>query len=175
VRQHLVAMKIMVAGMIAGVLVFFVLSLLVLRPLAGAEGPRGWLVTSIALAVAAGTIAVRMVVPRLLVASGRRKILRGHFSARVQPARFLPTRGDLIKRTGDAGRLAILFMDKTITGCVLLEGATFFLLLAFVVEGQMLAMWSAAVLILVMVAHFPTHAGVVGWIQSQLDWLQRER
>ena len=177
VGRHVVALKIIVAGMTVGPLLFLLASWLLLRPaIAGRDGAGAWFLTSVAMGFGAVTILEWMVIPRLIVASGRRRILRGRFSGREHPVRMLQSSAeDLIARTGDAGRLMQLLLTKTIVGCALLEGATFLLLVAYLAEGHIASLWCAAVLILAVAAHLPTRWGVVAWIEGQLRRLERQR
>ena len=65
-----------------------------------------------------------------------------------------------------ADRLAVLFMTRTIAACAILEGAAFFLLIAYLLEGT---------LILVMGRHFTTRSALVHWIENQARRIDEER
>src|SRR5262249_25088243 len=92
----------------------------------------------------------------------------GHGRRRQGPRNF-PT------PTTDAERLWIVFQNRLIIGLALLEGATFFLLIAYLAEGSFLALVPAWVFIIAMLMQFPTRVGVERWVEEQQQLLQEER
>ena len=85
-----------------------------------------------------------------------------------QFARFL-------EQTGDAGRLFCVFQTRTIVATALLEGTAFFALISYMIGRSPVALALAIVMMVAVAGHFPTRAGVIGWIEDQLHRLERER
>ncbi|HVX60236.1 MAG TPA: hypothetical protein VHC19_06540, partial [Pirellulales bacterium] len=57
----------------------------------------------------------------------------------------------------------------------ILEGAAFFLVVAYQLERNPLALAVAIPLIIVIAAHFPTPARVAEWVERQLRRLDEDR
>ena len=176
VGRQVRALRIIVAALVGGVLLFF-LVVLVSSPFAAgkAEAERP-VITWIALAFAGLSVVLRLVVPGAVVSSARRKILRGEYD----PARRAS--GDrrqqldaFFQRTGDAGRLMIVYMSTTILAAAILEWAAFFLLVAYMVERHIPGLVVAVALALAIAAHMPSRARVFAWIEGQLRRLDEAR
>lgn len=69
-------------------------------------------------------------------------------------------------------RLATVYQTRLIIGMALCEGATFFALIAWLIEGDVLAIGTAGFLILVMLSAFPTRGRVESWIRDQTELRQ---
>lgn len=69
-------------------------------------------------------------------------------------------------------KLLAIRQTSTIIGLALLEGAGFFGTLAYLLEGQMLALAVVAAVLLLMILSFPTEGRVRAWLQRQEDFLQ---
>lgn len=103
----------------------------------------------IGAAGAALVIVVSMLVPRLMGASARRS-----FSAEAKSTSVRP--------------LASAYQTLLIIRCALLEGAAFFCLVAHLLERQPIALVAAGVLLLVLVANFPTASRLEAWVETEL-------
>jgi hypothetical protein len=69
-----------------------------------------------------------------------------------------------------------VYQTATIVGAALLEGAAFFLLVAYFVEGTSWTLPAAlAVWLLLAWLHFPTRSSVEHWLTEQQDEARRER
>ena len=81
----------------------------------------------------------------------------------------------LFEQHGDAARLWFVYMTKTIVGAAILEGATFFLIVVFMLERSPLMAACAVALMAVVAAHFPTIGRVSEWIADRLRRLDEQR
>jgi uncharacterized membrane protein len=79
------------------------------------------------------------------------------------------------QRTGDAGRLMIVYMTTTIMAGAILEGAVFLLLVAYMVEQQVVSLAVAVAILAALAAHVPWQSRVFAWIDGQLRRLDEER
>jgi hypothetical protein len=176
VSKRVWVLQMIVAALVAGC-VFFLVIVLVSHGSAvgGAIGDGLTPLTWVALSFLALMAVSRAIVPAVIVRQGRRSIARGTFS--LSQARQLPLQGDReeVEEMGDAGRLFVLYQTKTIIGAALIEGATFFIIIAYLVERNTVALGIAVALILAVAAHIPTRTGVVHWIEDQLRLVAEER
>ena len=138
------------------------------------SGPS--VLTWVALAVSGLCVVLRLIVPGAVVASARRRILRGQYdpATRATGARRRQLEA-FFQRTGDAGRLMIVYMTTTILAGAILEWATFFLLVVYMIDRQVLSLVVAIALILAIAAHLPWRARVFAWMEGQLRRLKEER
>jgi formate/nitrite transporter FocA (FNT family) len=96
-----------------------------------------------------------LLVPRQMVAASRQRLARS-------------TDG------GSAGEWLSIYQLRLIMRLALLEGATFFFLVVYLVEGLPISLAGAGVLLLGMLALFPTRTGVENWITSQRELTQQQ-
>ena len=75
----------------------------------------------------------------------------------------------------DAGKLSMLFSTLTIIRSAMIEGAALLACLAFVTEKQITALCVALVLIVVLLACFPTRSRVSAWIDQQLQVIEQTK
>ena len=148
-------LQIIVGALVTGCLFFLVIVLVVSSGMAAAGGMP--LISYIAIGFAVMTLLARITIPRAILASGRRKILRqeGHAAAADGLLQLLPT--------------------ATIVACAVLEGATFFLLVAYLIEQWLPALIVAVALIVLLALHMPTRSRVAHWIEGQLGLLLQEQ
>lgn len=166
------SLQIIVGSLIASCVVFLVIVLVTTGGKVAAGGQP--LLRYMAVVFAVTALIARLVVPGILIASTRRKIIRGTWRQPQFPA-FNPTLAAFLERTGDAGKLAMVFQTSSIVGAALLEGPAFFALIVYLVEQSPLSLILAGVLILGLATHLPTRSRVIHWIEDQLVLLQQER
>ena len=68
--------------------------------------------------------------------------------------------------------LVTIYQTSLIMGLAMLEGAAFFNLIIFLLEGKAVTLISALALLLVEVVRFPTRSGVESWVENQRAMLQ---
>ena len=64
---------------------------------------------------------------------------------------------------------------KMIIGAAFLEGPAFLALIAYMIEGHVVSLAIAAVMLLGLMAHFPTVGRVETWVEHQLGRVEYER
>jgi hypothetical protein len=168
---------VIVGALVFGCLSFMAIALVMRpdpQPAGGAAGGGNQqpLVTWIALGVACVALPLRVIVPGKVVSIGRRAILRD-FAATLAKSSPKPLE-DPDHGGKLADRLAALLMTRTIMACAILEGASFFLLAAYLLEGRLLALGVAITLILVLGGCFPTRSVVLHWIEVQARLIDEE-
>lgn len=141
--QMLVICKVIASALVFGVLVFAVIAI-VFR-LGEPPEPRA-LVSTIAAVFAAGTVVVRQLV--LSVMSGR----------------SVPSQSDV---TRSATTSLQLYQTRMIVGLALLEGAAFFNIVAYLVEGHWWPFLVVGALLAWMIAAYPTRTRLQQWIEDR--------
>ncbi len=131
-------------------------------------------VTYIALAMAGLIFVLCIFLPHIIVSQGRKNILRTIF-----PAARTVSDSDAGEKREDENRVAQpltqLLQTKTIVAGALLEGAIFFLLIAYMIERSNLSLLAAAALLILLIAQMPTMRRVTNWIENQLRLIAEER
>ncbi len=175
VPKYVRVMQIIVGALALGCVFFLVIVLMIPRPAAEQAGEAGPLLSYVAFAFLVAAIVARSVVPGVVVRTGRRSIARGTFRISTVEETASQARREALEQMGDAGRLLVLFQTKTIIATAILEGATFFLLIAYMMEHYAPVLVIAVAMITAIAAHMPTSRGVVHWIEDQLRLLREER
>jgi hypothetical protein len=151
-------LQIIVAAIAMGCAMFMVIAVAIGWNRAASEPS---VLTYLAAAFAATAIIVRSIVPGLAVSQGRKKILR-ETPAR-EPADDWPI------------KLMRLMTAKTIVAAAVLEGATFFLLVAYLVEKSPWTLGIAIALLIGILLNWPTQSSAQAWIGGQLQRLEEEQ
>jgi len=168
--------QIIVGSLIAGVVVFLVIAIAVGQNVAADRGEQSQMLTYLGVAFAVAALIARIVVPAIIVARNRRRVAQGTWQPpQGQRLGAQATPGSFFDLTGDAGKLLFVYHVRTIVACAIIEGATFLMLIAHLVEQSTLSLIVAIVLILGLAMHFPTRSGVIRWIEGQLMLLEQER
>jgi hypothetical protein len=162
--------QIIVGALASGVAFFGVLVLTVLSDQTAAPSPNG--LTFMAVAFGVISLVLSIIMPVILVDSGLRGIVRG-----TTPDETKPTESGQrhIYPASDVGRLLPLFQTQLIVASALNEGGAFFGFLAYMLEGQTLALAVAGVLVAVILSRFPTTDRVQGWLDARLQRLDALR
>jgi hypothetical protein len=164
-------LQIVVGALAAGCVVFLVVVLVISRGTTAAEFP---LVTYIGIAAAVTALLARTIIPGVIVARGRQKIAQDN----CRPPKW-PTseraRDVRLQRAGDAGTLWMLFSSTRIVATVILQGAVFLLLVAYMLERSLPGLVVAVAMILTVGLHVPARSWVFRWIEDQLALLEQER
>jgi len=131
------------------------------------EGEAAKFIPLAMAAFAAALVVARIVVPMVVVSQARRGIASGKWPARPQPGAQVPET--------DSGRLAVLFMNKTLIGSAILEAAAFANVFAFWTDGEWYNFGIAVAMLAGILIAFPTHSGVSSWIDRQTRLVREER
>lgn len=166
-------MQIIVASLTLGVAFFSAIVLGLLRddkPLApNTPGILGLpMLTALAVFFGLTSVIASFVIPKLMTDAALKQIAKG---PPLDETKYLDSGERQIYPAGDAGRLLPIFQTQLIVASALNEGAAFFAVLAYMIEGHPIALGVAAVLIALLVSRFPTVDRVRGWLAAQLERL----
>ena len=144
--SHVRTMQIVVAAMAAGALFYGVMSVVISSSVADPNAEP--LLSLISLGAAMVSIATWLIVPQVVA----NQALRG-----------------LAVRETNVSTEALLsvLQNRLILGSAILEGAAFFVLLAYMLDGRLWSLAVAAVLVVCIIAGFPTRDGAEQWIARQ--------
>ncbi len=137
----LVTCKIIAGALIFGVVSFAAVAIALRR---GRDPEPNTLLSIIAAVFAVGTVVVRQVVLGVMV-------------GRAVPKSSEPTVPTSFQ----------LYQTRMIVGLALLEGAAFFNVIAYLIEGHWWSFLVVAALLAWMLASFPTHARLKQWIEDR--------
>jgi len=170
-------MQIVTMAIVMGAVVFLVIALFIRagrimkgpqenQPVGAMQDDRR-VITYVGLVFSVCMIAIYAIVPDRVAASARRKIAR-------EKTKVVSTQNGSPVSEGNAARLCDIFQTRLILRLALLEGPTFCLLVAYILEGQLVSLITAVLLMAGMLVHFPMQTGVLGWIDEQLRILDQE-
>jgi hypothetical protein len=134
----------------------------------------GDLITWAAVAITAMMLPMSMIVPGLIASQNRRNIAAGTWKpASGQYPPGSPFGPESLQ--SDAGKLAFVYQTQFIIGAALNEGPAFFVLVAYMLEKNPIALGLAILLLVALAARFPTRLRVSSWIDRQQELLTQER
>ena len=171
------ALQIIVVAMMLGVTILLIVAAAMgptLRPLPEPD-EAGPVITYVAIAFAISALFARAVVPNLVVTAGRRKIAQRLAQADGGDGSERATGAEVSQDASVVEELARLFYTKTVIRCAILEGAGMFLGVAYLLEGNRLALGVAILIVLFLALHFPTRSGAAGWTDDQRRRLEQDR
>lgn len=127
------------------------------------------LLTYLACGMAVASVIAWLLIPPLVTATFRRKIAAGTWPPPGQAANLHAA------PLNDAGKLCAAYTIRTIIAIAILEGAAFFLVTAYQIERNPLALGVAGLLIVMIALHMPTRSRVATWVDGQLQRLNDDR
>jgi hypothetical protein len=163
---HLRIMRILVIALAMGILTFLVVAIVVRQQDPNQPVPDPPIFTLTGLGFAGLQLILQAVIPGLVATRLRRQLAAGNWP-RLQMSAPVPM--------DDVGKLCMLYQTRLIVGAALVEGAAFFLLIAYLLEGQIVALAAAAVMLALVLVRFPTQAGLESWLSDQQEQLRQER
>jgi hypothetical protein len=155
-------MQIIVGALAAGVILFGGI-VLALRPLQGGAPLDGSLLTYMAAGAAFMALVAAMVIPSVLLRSQRQAIVAGTSTLVAGSIGGEP----LPEAHRELGPLVAVYQTCLIIRSAILEGAAFFALVAYQLEQQPLSLAAAGMLLLFLLAKFPTRSKVEDAIESE--------
>jgi hypothetical protein len=161
-------LQIVVLAQVLAALIFLVLVVFVIEPPAPVGPPAAVSVTNAFMIWAVAAVALWLVIPAKIVAATRRRIV-----ARTSSTGPIARTDDFASRND--GELCSMYTVRTIVATSILEGTTFMLLIAFMMERQPVALAAGAVFIIATIFHTPTPPRVVRWIQHQTERMDQDR
>jgi hypothetical protein len=165
-------MQIIVVALVLGCLFFAVVSLIMSNKLEAKNESN--LITVIALGVVVLTIVPRVVAPAIMVSAGRKKILGGIREKSAEQESGARASSFDVSENAVGQQLIALLQGKLVISAALIEGPTFFLLVAYMLERSPIALAAAGILMVILALHFPTLDRASNWIEDQLRLLKEE-
>jgi hypothetical protein len=162
--------QIIVGALAAGVVAFAIVALAI-APRQAAPPAAQSLLTYMSLAMAIVAVIAAMVVPRIVVRNQRQAILGGTPTLRAGSIGGPP----LPEAEHEFGPLVAGYQTALIVRSAILEGAAFFCLISYVIEGQALSLIGAGVLLLFLLSGFPTESRIEDAIQNERATIQQLR
>ncbi|MBN1910272.1 MAG: hypothetical protein JW818_11075 [Pirellulales bacterium] len=152
-------MQIIVFALVMGCVCLAAVAL-VFRATNGDEPPEMPLISYVALAFAGTALIARTIVLTVMGNQGRTVV--------AQEAADLTTEQVVFRFAG-------LYQTQLMIGSALLEGASFFLLVSYLVEGWIVSPIVAGVLVVGIALHLPTTSRVSTWIKNQVEIIEQEQ
>lgn len=149
------SMQIIAFSLMAGVAFFAAVAVFLQNGDGGEQlenTPVATFLTYPAVFLAAAAVVARLMIPRLVVS---------------QRLAGLGKPETPVHEAGQRVTLLEIYQTRMIVEMALLEGAAFFALVAFIVEGRWAAFAAAAALWVIMVLSFPTRSTVEQWVTDQ--------
>jgi hypothetical protein len=160
--KSLRGMKIVVAALVMGVLMFGCVTLLS----SGEANPgRQSILAFLGLIFAAAAFIAREIASNVFVASQRKKIVGGTWGVDSQYAHLL---------TSSPTALVLVYQSRLIIRAAILEGACFFNLVAFMIDHQWWSFAIAAVFAAINLSTIPSRNGLLNWIDQQIELMTLE-
>jgi hypothetical protein len=154
--------RIVVGAVTAGPLVFLGIAV-ALKPTAKPD----WFLTYFAMGMAAAGLVASEVAMRSFVARSRAQIARG---------KWLPPRSGVpLELSDDASKLLLVFQTTRIMGAAIREGAAIFCLIAYMIEGSLVALGLGLGMLGTVAILFPTREGLRRWLDEQLTAVNEMR
>jgi hypothetical protein len=135
-----------------------------------ATGTPG-IVTIMALAFLMMLVPLSFVVPALMLRSSFASIAGGTW----KPPQGNPTFDTSKKKLTDADKLMMSRQTADILAMAMLEGTTFLACIGLFLEAHVAALAVAVVVLLLMVARFPTEGRIRAWLSEQTERLEQLR
>jgi hypothetical protein len=156
-------MQIIGFALVMGVVVFMGIALFLRSTGNLNPPPEVPLVTYLGLALGSMQLVLFFVLPAIFVKSGRTRM------SVTEDTLGNPASAD------SAEQLCGLYQTSLIIGDALLEGAAFYFLVAYLVEGQLLALIVAGFFLVILILQFPTRSRVERWIERQQELISQEQ
>ncbi|MBN2296765.1 MAG: hypothetical protein JXM70_30345 [Pirellulales bacterium] len=175
IAGNVLTLQIIVAAMVAGCTVLLAIAIIVAQQDGQADNAGQLpILTYISILFGVSALAASWIVPTVMTARTREAILKDTWQSPQGP-NVSARMSELLAQCGDAGKLLMLFSTKTIIRSAVLEGATFFLLIVYIIEHSPISLFAAIVLMVFIAAGFPFRARAIRWIEDQLHILDQER
>ncbi|HVT28085.1 MAG TPA: hypothetical protein VHE81_08720 [Lacipirellulaceae bacterium] len=163
-------LQIIVGTMAVGVLMFVGVVFILASQNAPIGGAFDSIITYVAIGMAIAVTIAWMIVPGTIVGRMRQSVIERDV-ANWGLVRNIPN----LEELGDVAPLAAIYQTRTIVGAALFEGAAFLATVAYMIEHQRIALFIAAVLLLLILSQIPTVSRLGDWIESELVSIQQMR
>jgi hypothetical protein len=167
--------RIIVGALIAGVTTFIGLVLLIR---ASGNKPAGqFVLTPVGVGFAVVALAGAAVVPKLAMRRWHRQIAAGVWPALLaQGSDSLPAANTKdVTPEEEIFRWWNMYPVALIVRCALIEGAAFFQCISYLIEGNVIALIAAVVLVAILVYQWPGRARIGRWVEAQQEAVEQIR
>ena len=148
--------------------VFFLLIVLAIGPVARQPPPFLPIpLTTMACGLVGIELIAQLAIARGMAAKARRAVVNGAYQP-IDPRR---TDG----QSSPASYLMAVFQTKTIVSGALFEGLAFFCIITYLIEGNVVALAVALLMILGVAAQFPTPSRIIAWVERQIEIIEQEK
>jgi hypothetical protein len=171
-------LRVLAVAMLVGLLAFLGIASFV-RMQQGAMPPgaprrTSAVLTALAVGLGAAGLVASVTIPGAIANASRRRIARGTWRP-PRPAGRSDVAPPDPEPIGDAVKLAYVYQAQWIAGAAINEAPAFFAILAYMLEGNPIALGVALVLVLAMAMRIPSRPRVESWIEQQLQLVAQER
>jgi hypothetical protein len=166
-------MRIILLALVMGCMIFLAV-VVSIRLSQNVQNNTGPLLTYMGIGFGLLMFVLSLIVPRAMVANARKQIAQGTWPSAAAGGRH-PGAVERLRAKGDVGQLCALYQMQRIIAAAMLEGATFFNLIAYLQEGDTTSLVAAALLLAAMLRLFPTRGGVENFLVEQGELLRQER
>jgi hypothetical protein len=166
-------MRIILLALVLGCVMFLIIAVAI-RLSENVQNDTAPLLTYMGVGFGLVAFALHLIIPRATVATARKQIAGGTWPSDAAAARY-PGAAEKLSGMSDVGKLCSLYQSQLIIGAALLEGATFFNLVAYLQEGDPTSLVASALLLGAMLRLFPTRGGVENFLVEQGELLRQER
>jgi hypothetical protein len=166
-------MRIILLALVMGCLIFLAV-VVSIRLSQNVQNNSAPLLTNMGIGFGLLMFVLSLIVPRATVASARKQIARGTWPSAAAGGRF-PGAVEKVPGMSDVGQLCALYQIQLIIAVAMLEGATFFNLIANLQEGDTTSLVVAGLLVAAMLRLYPTRGGVENFLAEQGELLRQER
>ena len=176
-------LQIIAGSVLGGSVAFLVIATVIVRiaAIGGVPADLARIYTYIAVGFAVIVVAASLIVPPVMVARARRRIVAGTWHAPQSHGRGSASRASqeklaaFFERTGDAGKLFYVLLTRTSVAAAILHGGVIHALVMYLLARSPVALIIAIALIIGQTAQFPTRSKVFQWIDDQLRLVEQER
>ena len=124
--------------------------------------------TYVLLSATIPLLVARFLVPRIYAATVVRRLVMGEQTQQFMPGGRKSLSDWLIKKHGEAGVLAQAFLTRTILAAGLMEAAAMISIVAFLLQGETVALVASAIMIIMLLLLWPTTGGFMDWVRGEM-------
>lgn len=168
-------LQVVCIGMILGPLVLFGVVVGLVQSGSLAADETAPVFAYIGAAFAFLVVVLRAFLPDWVAGFGLRAVADGTWDElQARGALVYPRGPSLVERTGDAGRLMLVYTIRTVVAMAMLEGGCLMNVMCYLQEQQSLSLGVAGGLLAILAIGFPIHERAIAWVEPQLHALEKQ-
>ena len=165
ISERLPTMQIIQDAIVSGALIFAVVAFIMRQGGVVQGGAQPPIISYVISGLAVMSLIQWPIVTRIVVKESRkRSVAEGRSEDRPE-----------VKGVSDTAKLLAVYQTQMIVGAAILEGATFALIISYMIDGTSWTLVGALVLCGVNALQFPTPNRVERWLGEQLELMEQER